>query len=602
VSALLPAVAVLIAFAAGGVVYMKFEGLGPRGRVLAALRGTSGALLALLLLDLTCARSEAARRPLVLLDGSLSMDAAGGRGEEARDSARAWGEIRRFGQDPVAPDSAAPFARSTLRAALLAASATDRPIMVVTDGALEDTRDLPPDLLARASVRLFPRAEVPDVAVLRVAAVEQVTLGDTIRIEVELARFGGIGPAVTLDLLGSGVTPLASRPFTLGPSGGRAVLALPSRVLGAGDHLLSIRVRAAQDVEARDDLRQLLVRVAPLPGAVLLAAPPDWDARQLYATLRDVAALPVKGYFRLGPAGWRSMEDQRRVPPAEVARAARGADLLVLKGDPGEVARGLHPRAVWRWPSGEGGETELEGDWYAAPVLGPSPLAGAWAGIAVESLPPLARVTPIEPGPRDWIGLGAQLGRRGAERPIIIGRDSAGMRTMLVATDGLWRWAFRQGESEEAYRQIVAASVNWLLGAADTVTGAARPIRRVVPLGYPVIFARTGPGSAVPLVTTFTSTAGARIDTLRFDGAGRAEVRLTPGRYSYQFQGGGHGAIAVEPWSEEFVPAAPGLRARAAAPGAGVSRTALRDRTWVYALIVLLLSVEWWLRRRAGLR
>ncbi|MBW8773233.1 MAG: hypothetical protein JF590_08095, partial [Gemmatimonadetes bacterium] len=336
--------------------------------------------------------------------------------------------------------------------------------------------------------------------------------------------------------------------------------------------------------------------------AVLLAAPPDWDARQLYATLRDVAALPVKGYFRLGAAGWRSMEDQRRVSADEVGRAAHGADLLVLKGDPGAVVRGGRPRAIWRWPSGEGGETELDGDWYAAPGSGPSPLAGAWSGVAVDSLPPLGRVTPIAPGPRDWIGLAVQLGRRGAERPLIVGRDSAGIRTMLVAGDGLWRWAFRQGTSEEAYRQIVAASVDWLLGAADTASGAARPLRRVVPLGHPLVFARVGAVGAAAVIATFIAPGGSRVDTLKFDGAGRAEVRLAPGRYTYQFQGGGHGVVAVEPWSEEFVPKAPGLRPQASVSAAGISRSALRDRTWVYALIVLLLSVEWWLRRRAGLR
>jgi hypothetical protein len=602
VSALLPLVLVLVAFAAGGVAYLKFEGLGMKGRWLALLRGTSGALLALLLLDLTCARAGGAGRPLVLLDGSLSMAAAGGAGEAALDSARAWGEVRRFGEDPVSRDSTAPFARSALRTALTAAAAADRPVVVVTDGAIDDLNDLPADVLAGASVRLFPRAPVPDVAVLRVDAVEQVTLGDTIRVGVELGRFDRIGPAVTLELLGSGATPLLTRSFTLGPAGGHASLLLPSRSLGAGDHLLSVRVHAPGDAEPHDDLRQLLVRVAPSPGAVLLAAPPDWDARQLYATLRDVAALPVKGFFRLGASGWRSMEDQRRITVAEVAKAARGADLLVLKGDPGDVARGVHPRALWRWPSGEGGETELEGDWYAAPVSGPSPLAGVWAGIAVDSLPPLARVTPIEPGPHDWTGLGAQLGRRGAERPIVTGRDSAGIRTMFVAADGLWRWAFRQGVSEEAYRQTVAGAVDWLLGAADTVTGVARPLRRVVPLGHPVIFERTGQGDPGPLVASFTSPAATLVDTLRPDGAGRAEVRLPPGRYAYRFQGGGHGVVAVEPWSEEYVPKAPGLRPRAAGSVGGIARSALRDRTWLYALIVVLLSIEWWLRRRAGLR
>ena len=601
-TAFAPVLVVLIAFGVGGAAYLYFEGLGAKGRLLAALRGTSGALLALLLLDLTCARSSGGRRPLVLLDGSLSMTSAGGRGAEAQDSAAAWGEVRRFGEHPVGADSAAPIARSTLRSALLAATAMDRPVVIVTDGAIDDARDLPPDLLARAAVRLFPRAEVADVAVLRLEGVEQITLGDTLRIGVELGRAGGAGPAVTLELLGSGTAPLLTRPFTLAPSGGHTVLALPSRTLGAGDHLVSVRVRAAGDAEPRDDLRQLLVRVTPLPGAVLLAAPPDWDARQLYATLRDVAALPVKGYFRLGAAGWRSMEDQRRVPLDEVTRAARGADLLVLKGDAGEVGRGVRPRAIWRWPSGEGGETQLDGDWYATPVSGPSPLAGAWAGIAVDSLPPLTRVTPIEPGPRDWIGLTAQLGRRGAERPIIIGRDSAGIRTMLVAGDGLWRWAFRQGSSEEAYRQVVAASVNWLLGAADSATGGARPLHRVVPLGFPVVFARTGAANAALLVATFEGESGTRIDTLHFDGAGRAEVRLAPGRYTYRFQGGGHGVLGVEPWSEEFVPRASALRPQASVPAAGVSRSPLRDRTWLYAFIVLLLSVEWWLRRRAGLR
>ena len=599
---LAPILLVLLAFGIGGVAYLHFEGLGAKGRLLAALRGTSGALLALLLLDLTCARSEAARRPLVLLDGSLSMTAAGGRGAEAQDSAEAWGEVRRFGENPVAPDTAALYARSTLRPALLAATAMDRPVIIVTDGAIADARDLPPDLLARTAVRLFPRADIIDVAVLRLEGVEQVTLGDTLRIGVELGRAGGAGAAVTLELLGRGATPLLTRAFTLGPSGGHVVLVLPTRALGAGDHLLSVRVRAAGDAEPRDDLRQLLVRVSPLPGAVLLAAPPDWDARQLYATLRDVAALPVKGYFRLGAAGWRSMEDQRRVPTDEVARAARAADLLVIKGDAGEAGRRVHPRAVWRWPSGEGGETQLDGDWYATPMSGPSPLAGAWAGIAVDSLPPLTRVTPIEPGPREWIGLGVQLGRRGAERPIIVGRDSAGIRTMLVAGDGLWRWAFRQGSSEEAYRQIVAASVNWLLGAADSAAGAARPIRRVVPLGSPIIFARTGPANAAPVIATIAGDSGMRIDTLRFDGAGQAEMRLTPGRYTYQFQGGGHGVVAVEPWSEEFVPQPSVLSPKASASTAGISRSALRDRTWLYAVIVLLLAVEWWLRRRAGLR
>jgi len=598
---LLPILGILSALAVAGAAYLYFEGLGARGRWLAALRGGTGSLLVLLILDLTCARSGDAGRPIVLLDGSLSMQAVGGAGAAASDSARAWGEVRHFGADPTGPDSAPGFGRSPLAPRLIAAAALERPVVIVTDGAIDDLDAVPKDLLDRASVRILPRATIADLAVLRVLAADRVTLGDTLRLDVTLGRYGTVGDSAVVEAV-VGERVLATRRLRLGPTGGHLVLPVESRGLGAGDHLIDVRVRGRGDQEPGDDRRSVLVRVANLPGAVILAGPPDWDARQLHATLRDVAALPVKGYARLGTAGWRSMEDQRRVPPEEVARTARGADLLVLKGEVGDAARGARPRGLWRWPSGEGGETELAGDWYAVPSHGSSPLAAAWSGVAHEALPPLSPVTPIEPEPGEWVGLNAQLGRRGVERPVIVGRDSAGIRTVLFAADGFWRWAFRPGGSEEGYRQVMAGVTNWLLAAADTGAGAVRPIRRVVPLGIPIQFEWTGAGAALPRVIVFTGAEAARTDTLQFDGAGRAEVRLAPGRYAYQVQGGGRGVVAVERWSEEFVPRDARLLPHEAPPGAATTRSALRDRNWLYALIVLLLSVEWWLRRRMGLR
>jgi hypothetical protein len=595
-------VAVAVVFGVSGGAYLYFEGLGARGRGLAALRAAAGAVIVLLIADLTCARSDDAARTLVLLDGSLSMSAAGGAGAAARDSAEAWGMVRQFGAAPTGPDSAPGFGRSTLGPALRAATAMDRPVIVVTDGGVADLDEIPADLLTGVSVRVFPRAPVADVAVTRVDAPARITLGDTLRIGVDLFRTGAVGDSVVVEVLGPSGAVLASRRERLAAAGGRSILTLNSRALGAGDHLVSVRVRGAGDVEPRDDARQILVKVSPLPGAVLLAAPPDWDARQLYATLRDVAALPVRGYARFGASGWRSMDDQRRVSTEEVARAARGADLLILKGDPGDVARGARPRGLWRWPSGEGGETQLEGDWYVVPSTAVSPLGGAWAGVAIDSLAPLSRVTPIEPGPGEWVGLTAQLGRRGVERPIIVGGDSARIRTALVAADGLWRWAFRPGNGEEGYRQLVAATANWLLGSADTTQGLARPVRPVVPLGHPVQFQWIGSGTPAPIVAEFTGTGPRRTDTLQFDGAGRVEVRLPPGRFSYQLSGGGRGVVAVESWSEEFVPRAPRLLAHEATRSAGISRSAFRDKGWPYLLVILLLCAEWWMRRRIGLR
>jgi hypothetical protein len=36
----------------------------------------------------------------------------------------------------------------------------------------------------------------------------------------------------------------------------------------------------------------------------------------------------------------------------------------------------------------------------------------------------------------------------------------------------LWRWAFRGGSSEQAYRALFAGTVDWLLSGQDTVVGA----------------------------------------------------------------------------------------------------------------------------------
>src|SRR5574338_1035375 len=236
--------AALVAFGVGGAAYLWYEGLGAQGRALAALRGTAGALLAFLILDLTCARSEASRRPIVLLDASLSMDAAGGQGAAARDSAARWGEVRPFGG-----------ARSALRASLLAASAQDRSVVIVTDGAIDDRRELPADLLDAATVRLFPRESIADAAVIAVAAPERITLGDTLRIEVDLATTGALtGPAVVRLALAHG--PVLLQREAKGTTGRvRTVLPLPTRLLGAGDHLLSVTVRDEVDREPGDDTR-----------------------------------------------------------------------------------------------------------------------------------------------------------------------------------------------------------------------------------------------------------------------------------------------------------------------------------------------------------
>ena len=317
------------------------------------------------------------------------------------------------------------------------------------------------------------------------------------------------------------------------------------------------------------------------------------------ARIREVAALPVRGYVRIGES-WRAMADLK--PVSEDADAA---------GDPRRRPGGAQGgRGVARrrraGPRGLAlaervGCTRLEeGDWYltATPA---SPLATALGGLPVDSFPPAVQLTAQQPTPAGWVGLMAQAGRRGAPRPAFFGAESGGARRVTTAVDGLWRWSFRGGSSEQGYRALVGATVTWLLGAPDTARGPAHAVRPVVMNGRPLVFEWTGAGAAHPVPISWTgSTSGA--DTLRFDGAGRAELWLAPGTWRYRLEGGTQGLVAVEEYSEEFVRRAPSITSKAGAAVTGTARTAARDWVWLFGLAVLGLCGEWLVRRRLGLR
>ncbi|MDQ3137945.1 MAG: hypothetical protein M3Q93_10225, partial [Gemmatimonadota bacterium] len=171
--------------------YLWLERGGLKAWVALACRAIAWAALGLLLLNLSCPVTGSPRRPLVLLDASLSLSAPGARWTEARDSAAVWGEVRRFGDERGSTDTLPTRGRTLLLPALVAAAASDRPVVIVSDGEIEDAVDLPPDLLARVAVRLFPRAVRPDLALTRVTAPARVTVGDSIPIEVEVRAVGG---------------------------------------------------------------------------------------------------------------------------------------------------------------------------------------------------------------------------------------------------------------------------------------------------------------------------------------------------------------------------------------------------------------------------
>lgn len=598
---LLLGLAAALAAGLAAFTYLRLERTGRRGWPPILFRAIAGFALGILLLDVSCPVAGVPRRPLVLLDASLSMSAPGGRWTEAKDSAARWGEVRRFGDERGSADTLPTRGRSLLGPALLAAAATDRPVVVVTDGELEDAADLAPELLGRIGVRLFPRTARPDLALTRVTGPARVTAGDSIPLEVEVEATGGAAMDSVAVEATLGGKRLALRRLRLRNGSVQGRLAVGSGAVGPGEHVLRVALVGANDAEPRTDARLHIVTVTPTPGVVLLADPADWDSRFLYRTLRQVAQLPVRGFVRLDPGHWRSMADLSVVPPETVRQAARRADLLIQMGATGALAEGTTARGIWTWSAGAD-SSALAGDWYLSPGDA-SPVAGAWLAQPVDSFPPAIQVAPIEPDPGDWVALTAQLGRRGTPRPAVIGRQAGRVRRVTVAVAGLWRWAFRGGSSEQSYRTWVAATASWLLGGADSARGAARPVRPVARNGRPVTFEWTAPGPPAALGVSW-SGAGAPTgaDTLRFDGSGRALAWLPPGEYRYRLAGGGGGTVAVEEFSDELLPRAVALtvhEARAPAPSA---RRAARDWLWLFGICVAALAGEWIARRRLGLR
>ena len=568
----------------------------------AACRATAVLLLCLLLFD-PLLPAGGRPRPLVLLDASLSLGAAGGQWQRARDTALRLGEVRLVGDASPRADTAPTRGASRLAPALRAAAAVGRPLVLVSDGEITDPIELDPQIRRGATVIILPREATADVAVTALVGPDRAVLGDTLRLEAEVSAIAGPAGAPPRDSLALAVT-LGRRQLlrrslgTLDGPSRRVSLELPSAVLGAGTHVLRVALVGGSDAEPRDDSRFHLVRVAATPGAVLLASPGDWDARFLHRALREVADIPVRGFVRLG-SSWRTMEDLAPASEAQVARAAQAADVLVLKGATTSFAAGSRARGIVQWPSGADGAPLLAGDWYLASA-GASPLAGSLSGIPVESLPPLLRMMEAPTAEAAWIGATAQAGRRGTPRPVLTGEFRGGRREVIVRADGLWRWAFRGGASEQAYRGLVASLATWLLAAPDSAVGQARPVQAVAQRGLPIRFAWAGAGAPADVPIRLESDSGRVLDTLAFDGAGRAELWLPPGIWRYALGTVGGGVVAVEEYSDEWIPRPVSLEPASGAEAPAAPGVPLRTRWWPYLLGVLALGGEWWSRRGLG--
>jgi hypothetical protein len=245
----------------------------------------------------------------------------------------------------------------------------------------------------------------------------------------------------------------------------------------------------------------------------------------------------------------------------------------------------------------------IGGDWYPGPEVQPSPLAGRLSAVAWDSVPPLLGVVPMVPNGAQWVALAARLGRRGGGRPIVLGGDSAGIRVLTTAGEGLWRWPLRGGAAREAYRSILAGGLDWLLGTGSAGGPSVLTASGAVTRGTPVLFHLAGDSLADSLQIEVTDGRVARGVTLRFDAQHTARVWLPPGAYRWiaPRPTAAAGAFVVESYSDEF-PARPvTVTAGGVALRAGMGLTYARQRPWYFGVVLLALVAEWIWRHRRGL-
>jgi hypothetical protein len=596
----------LIAAAAGlvaaALVYVPLRAPAPGWRVgLALLRAAAVALVLALVLDAPLGRARPAR-PAVFIDASLSMGREhGDLARVARDSARAadGDSLWLFGDTvrPHAGDAPAADAASRLRPVVERSMAGGRPAVVVTDGEVADSSALE-SLVSGSRVIVLARPARPDAAVASLDAPRAAVEGDSLDVTVTLLSGAQGAAAGTLSLMLDAATigrwPVAA----MSPWSERRVEMRVRAGAAGGVSFLRAVVASPGDAEPRNDTLTTPIELARAARAVIISTSPDEDVRFAMAVLRGALALPTHGYLRVAPGVWRNEGALTPVSETEVRAALRDAPVAIIHGD--SMIFGP-PRAATRGPLALMIPAEAEdGEWY--PVATPaSPLSGALAAIALDSLPPVAAGSPAT---GDWVALEARRGREAIRRTLVTGRDEP-RRVVTVTGSGFWRWRFRGGSSSDAFAALWGGIFDWLAAERADRRGAV-PERLQLRAGDVVRWRRgSAADSLVRMVVQSRAAAAAGPDTLvlRF-GSGVSVLESQPlaaGLYDVLVPGGST-VLAVNA-SAELLPGRPRLQS-----GRVGSRTHVdearraRNKPLFYIIILALLCVEWMARRRLGLR
>jgi hypothetical protein len=599
-----------------------------RALVLGALRALAVTLVTAILVGAPSAPPRPAA-PLVAIDVSASARRAVG---DELSAVNTWREqvigaatrdasgtddfvivgdsLRDIGPSAVAtilPDDQA----SRVRAAVDRAASLGRPLVLITDGEVDDAESLA-EAPAGSMVRVLAKAPRTDGAIVDLAVPASATAGDTITVAATVVAGARPTPDAQLRILLDGLAPVQLPVPALGALTSTRVtttLALPR---GARSAIVRVVLLVPADAEPRNDTLAMAIEIGDRPSAVFVSTAPDLDVREALVVLRGALNVPTRAFLRLAPGVWRVEGSLAPIGEDEVKAQAGAAGMLIVHGDTtwrprvtGRSATGA--RALWipapPTAVARAGEVARPPEWYASGVPA-SPLSAALSGLPLDSLPPLTLAGPA-------LGampvLTAQLGKRGAAVPAIVARLENEGRTVVVSGSGYAGWALRGGRSAEAFGALWGAIFDWLAAGRGDLR-AARPVAALLRAGDPVVWRRGGADSLVVVRLSRrgpASGASAASDslTLRFTGS-RFETTspsLVAGVYDVQAEGGN--SVLVVNASPEWVPRIPTVRDGPLSRG-GLSSDASRlaDSGWPFVLALLLLCGEWIGRRAGGYR
>lgn len=625
-----------------------------RGRMLlAVLRAGAVALVLLLLFDPELPAGDgAARGTQVLLDASLSMrlpaDGANTRWQVAVAHARSrtgdrpvllFGERARAMAAGALPDEAPGDGGTRLLPALQAAAeAGVRNVIVLTDGGIEDAdeaaRWVPRLGLGIELVRVG--SDVTNASLVEASSPQWIEAGQLVPLDFAVA--GSIADSARAVVRREGR--VIARATVPAPSAGRVAAGRMELRLDAApsdDGWIRLDVALENgDAVPDDDQRTVYVQVGAEPaGVALVSFRPDWEPRFLAPLLERSLGLPLRAYLRSATGRYvrlaSGLDAGGVVDEADVRRAVERGQLVVLHGlgiDAPAWAREAARTAahVLIFPADDATAADLpaqigasvEGDYFLAPEVPPSPVAALLAGVELAGTRPLTGLRPVDMPAGAWTPLMATRGRQGALMPLVAAGEGGGRRWAIALGSGYWQWAFRGGAERQLYARLWSALAGWLAREGDIASlPPVRPARMAAPRGAPVPWVTPAVASDSIHVVVSDEGGGTVMDTVIT--VARGDTAFTtappPGHYSYRaraFSGynviTGEGLLTVERYSPEFARSSVDVaRLESGATtvrGAGSARsgTPLHASPYAYALIVLLLAAEWILRRRWGLR